>query len=153
MPWEPASPEQRMQPMFADSRLSIILTQQNLRERFSQNSKVRIISLDEEWESVAAEIRENPRVEISGEHLAYVSYTSGSTGKPKGVSVPHRGVVRLVKNNDCAHLEAGEVILQFAPLSFDASTLEIWGSLLNGGRLVIDASRTTFSRGNCTDSG
>ena len=134
---EPASPEQRMQMMLADSRLSIILTQQNLRERLSQNSKVRVISLDEEWESVAAEIRENPRVEISGKHLAYVSYTSGSTGKPKGVSVPHRGVVRLVKNNDCAHLEAGEVILQFAPLAFDASTLEIWGSLLNGGRLVI----------------
>lgn len=134
---EPASPEQRMGIMLADSRLSIILTQQNLRGHLSQNFKAQIIALDEEWESVAAEIKENPRVEISGDHLAYVSYTSGSTGKPKGVSVPHRGVVRLVKSNDYACLDAGEVILQFAPLAFDASTLEIWGSLLNGGQLVI----------------
>ncbi|MGB8510581.1 MAG: amino acid adenylation domain-containing protein, partial [Pyrinomonadaceae bacterium] len=68
---------------------------------------------------------------------AYIIYTSGSTGRPKGVSITHRGVVRLVKNTGYASLSAAEVWLQFAPISFDASTLEIWGSLLNGARLVI----------------
>jgi aspartate racemase len=64
-------------------------------------------------------------------------YTSGSTGAPKGVSVPHRAVVRLVKNTNYARLTADEVFLQLAPLAFDASTFEIWGSLLNGARLAI----------------
>ncbi len=69
--------------------------------------------------------------------LAYVMYTSGSTGKPKGVSVTHRNVVRLVKGASYAELDTEAVFLQLAPIAFDASTLEIWGCLLNGGRLVV----------------
>jgi amino acid adenylation domain-containing protein len=69
--------------------------------------------------------------------LAYVMYTSGSTGLPKGVAVPHRAIVRLIRQQDFVQLGVEEVLLQLAPLAFDASTLEIWGSLLNGGRLVL----------------
>jgi surfactin family lipopeptide synthetase A len=36
-------------------------------------------------------------------------YTSGSTGNPKGVLVPHRAVLRLVKNNSLRQLLADEV--------------------------------------------
>jgi acyl-coenzyme A synthetase/AMP-(fatty) acid ligase/acyl carrier protein len=64
-------------------------------------------------------------------------YTSGSTGRPKGVAVVHRNVVRLVQGAGYAGMGPEEVFLQFAPVSFDASTLEIWGPLLNGGRLVL----------------
>jgi acyl-CoA synthetase (AMP-forming)/AMP-acid ligase II len=32
------------------------------------------------------------------DRVAYAMYTSGSTGQPKAVLVPHRGVVRLVRN-------------------------------------------------------
>ncbi|HEX9935803.1 MAG TPA: amino acid adenylation domain-containing protein, partial [Longimicrobium sp.] len=70
-------------------------------------------------------------------HLAYVVYTSGSTGRPKGVAVPHRGILRLVRGADYADLGPREVFLQLAPVSFDTSQLEIWGALLNGGRLVV----------------
>ncbi|MBV9273286.1 MAG: amino acid adenylation domain-containing protein, partial [Verrucomicrobia bacterium] len=72
---------------------------------------------------------------------AYVSYTSGSTGRPKGVVVPHRAVVRLVKGTDYASLSAKETLLHLSPLSFDASTFELWGALLNGGRVVVMAPR------------
>ena len=64
-------------------------------------------------------------------------YTSGSTGRPKGVSVPHRAIVRLVVNTTYVRWGADEVFLQLAPLAFDASTFEIWGSLLHGARLVM----------------
>src|SRR5438046_271488 len=69
-------------------------------------------------------------------------YTSGSTGRPKGVCVPHRAVVRLVKNTNYVSFSADEVFLQFAPISFDASTFEIWGALLNGARVVIAPPHT-----------
>jgi len=77
---------------------------------------------------------------VDADGLAYVMYTSGSTGRPKGVAVPHRGVVRLARDIGDAGdtgLGPGEVFLQFAPISFDASTFEIWGDLLHGARLVL----------------
>jgi amino acid adenylation domain-containing protein len=69
--------------------------------------------------------------------LAYVAFTSGSTGEPKGVSVPHRAVIRLVHEPDYVRLGAGERMLRLSPLAFDASTLEIWGALLNGATLEV----------------
>ena len=51
--------------------------------------------------------------------------------------IAHRGIVRLVLNCNFVNLGPEEVILHLAPLSFDASTFELWGAILNGGRLVI----------------
>jgi len=64
-------------------------------------------------------------------------YTSGSTGKPKGVVVPHRAIVRLVRDQDMMTFSNDLVFLQLSNTSFDASTLEIWGALLNGAKLVL----------------
>src|SRR5439155_14526516 len=58
-------------------------------------------------------------------------------GRPKGVCIPQRGVLRLVKATNYADLSEREVFLQYAPTAFDAATFEIWGSLLNGAKLVI----------------
>ncbi len=72
-----------------------------------------------------------------GEALAYVIYTSGSTGRPKGVAVPHRAVVRLVRETNYLHLGPGDRTAQVASISFDAATYEIWGALLNGAAVVV----------------
>ncbi|MCX6579231.1 MAG: amino acid adenylation domain-containing protein [Candidatus Aminicenantes bacterium] len=70
-------------------------------------------------------------------HLAYIMYTSGSTGQPKGVMVTHRNVVRLVMNTNFVSLNEDTRILQTGAPVFDATTFEIWGSLLNSGQLVL----------------
>lgn len=70
------------------------------------------------------------------ESLAYICYTSGSTGRPKGVGVPHRAVVRLASGH-YAELGPNQTFLFVSPVSFDASTFEIWAPLLTGGTLVI----------------
>ncbi|MDK0524154.1 non-ribosomal peptide synthetase [Streptomyces sp. ML-6] len=68
---------------------------------------------------------------------AYLAYTSGSTGAPKGVCVPHRAVIRLVREQELLPIRPDDVFLLLAPVAFDASTLELWGPLLNGARLVV----------------
>jgi amino acid adenylation domain-containing protein len=75
--------------------------------------------------------------EIPADSPAYVMFTSGSTGVAKGVVVPHRAIIRLVKNTNFANFSSDQTFLAFAPVTFDASTLEIWGPLLNGGTLAI----------------
>ncbi|MFP5288938.1 MAG: amino acid adenylation domain-containing protein, partial [Thermoanaerobaculia bacterium] len=72
----------------------------------------------------------------SAPDLAYVMYTSGTTGLPKGVAIPHRGIVRLVVGTDYFDVRPGDRMLQAATPAFDASTMEIWGALLNGACLV-----------------
>ncbi|MEW6558986.1 MAG: amino acid adenylation domain-containing protein [Pseudomonadota bacterium] len=76
-------------------------------------------------------------VPCSPEGTAYVMYTSGSTGEPKGIAIPHRAILRLVVDATFMPLDASTVMLHAAPLGFDASTLEIWGPLLNGGCCVL----------------
>ena len=56
--------------------------------------------------------------------------------------MPHRAVVRLVRNANYISFSNRQVFLQLAPISFDASTLEIWGCLLNGARLVVFPPQT-----------
>ena len=79
------------------------------------------------------------------QHLAYVMYTSGSTGEPKGVATPHRAITRLVLNNGFAEFAASDRIALAANPAFDASTLEIWAALLNGGCVVVMDEETVLN--------
>ncbi|NWB99026.1 amino acid adenylation domain-containing protein, partial [Pseudomonas gingeri] len=79
----------------------------------------------------------NLALDASSESVAYIMYTSGSTGTPKGVLVPHRAVSRLVINNGYAEFNAGDRVAFASNPSFDASTLDVWAPLLNGGCVVV----------------
>ncbi|MGZ5569232.1 MAG: AMP-binding protein, partial [Limisphaerales bacterium] len=136
-------PKQRVAQMVADAKPRVILTQSKFLEKVRGlgADSATIVIEDEHPTSKpdAGSAVQHPTSngKANAESLAYVLYTSGSTGEPKGVAVPHRAVVRLVKNANFASLTDNEVFLAFAPISFDASTLEIWGPLLNGGKLVV----------------
>ena len=136
VPLDPTYPKERLAFMLRETQAPVLLTQKRLVRELPEQGG-RVVCLDEEWEVIAQESVANLDSGSTSDDLAYVIYTSGSTGKPKGVSVIHRGVVRLVKNQTYVTLNSEDVFLQFAPLSFDASTFEIWACLLNGAKLVV----------------
>ncbi len=135
-PLDPSHPLERLSFMLEDLQAPVVLTQEHLLDKLPAHWG-QVVCVDADWDTISLQSTENPINEATAENLAYVMYTSGSTGTPKGVSVSHRAVVRLVQNTNYVRLGPDEVFLQFAPISFDASTLEIWGCLLNGGRLVV----------------
>ncbi|WP_424489422.1 amino acid adenylation domain-containing protein, partial [Pseudomonas sp.] len=79
----------------------------------------------------------NPDRVQSSEDVAYIMYTSGSTGAPKGVQVPHRAISRLVLNNGYAEFNPRDRVAFASNPAFDASTLDVWAPLLNGGCVVV----------------
>ena len=136
VPLDPQYPRERLAFMLADSQVSVLLTEERLLEAVAGYEGVSIC-LESVAETMAGQAETNSACLTTSDNLAYVIYTSGSTGQPKGVSVVHRGVVRLVKETQYTSFSSEEVFLLLAPMTFDASTFEVWGSLANGARLVV----------------
>ncbi|MDQ6893669.1 MAG: amino acid adenylation domain-containing protein [Acidobacteriota bacterium] len=135
VPMDPRYPRQRLAFLLEDTGARLVLTLETFLDALPEGL-YDCVRLDADSPLIAAESAENVGSPAAAEDLAYVMYTSGSTGAPKGVCIRHRSVVRLVRGAGYARF-SGEVFLQFAPMSFDASTFEIWGALLNGSRLAL----------------
>ena len=136
VPLDASYPTERLAYMLAEAGVALVLTQELLLDALP-SFPGQVVSVDGEGDEIAKRSTANVINEATGENLAYVMYTSGSTGEPKGVAVVNRGVVRLVKETDHAEYGPEQTFLQIGPLTFDASTLEIWGSLLAGGKLAL----------------
>jgi amino acid adenylation domain-containing protein len=136
VPLDPSYPAERISLMIGDTETPVILTQSKIRSALV-NSKWNPKILCADTETFPEQSKTSPQADVQASDIAYIMYTSGSTGTPKGVAVPHRAVVRLVKNTTYASFSTDETFLQLAPISFDASTFEIWGPLLNGGKLAV----------------
>jgi len=130
LPIDPEYPPERKQYMLADSNAKIVLTSDAI-------NRV----------PTPGYLGPAPCALRPANTLAYVLYTSGSTGFPKAVTVEHRSVVRLVTNTNFYQFDENDRLLQTGALDFDASTFEIWGSLLNGLNLYLVSKDNILSAG------
>lgn len=128
-------PSERIAYMLEDSAASFVITTERIFADLPRLNAT-MVFLDQDSLEAKSKADSFPR-SSSAAHLAYVMYTSGSTGKPKGVMIDHRGIVRLVKNIDYASVGPDETYMNLGAVAFDVSAFEIYGALLNGGRLVI----------------
>ncbi|SDB91997.1 non-ribosomal peptide synthetase [Shouchella lonarensis] len=126
---DPEHPVERLQFIVDETAMPLLLTDQPV-----SVAHVSIVCLNEQEMPT---VETNVTVPNEATALANVIYTSGSTGKPKGVLIAHRGIARLVKGKTWVPISSNDVFLYASSISFDASTFEIWSSLLNGARLAL----------------
>ncbi len=134
VPIDPEFPQDRIQYMLEDSGASLLLLPTHLQSYVNFNGEY--IFLDDP--AVYHEDGSN-LTSLSGlNDLAYVIYTSGTTGQPKGTLIEHRNVVQLfVSSEHLFDFDSQDTWTLFHSYCFDFSVWEMYGALLNGGKVVI----------------
>jgi amino acid adenylation domain-containing protein len=137
LPLDPGLPQERLNFMLEDAKVSILITHSSLAPLF-KGDFLSVVCLDKDWETITQHNQENPISCVTGDNLAYLIYTSGSTGKPKGVLLQQKGLSNLAQAQiEVFNLQPTNRVLQFASLSFDASIFEIVMALCTGATLYL----------------
>lgn len=142
IPIDPNFQQRNIQAILDDSKPRVILVKkiyENIINGIDEKRMldILVVNIDDALSKAENEKKENLSKAPSAKDLAYIMYTSGTTGKPKGVMVPHCAIERLVKHTNYIRITPEDRITQAASISFDASTFEMWGALLNGACLVL----------------
>jgi amino acid adenylation domain-containing protein len=141
VPLDPAYPADRLEFMLQDARISVLVTQEALLDRFRIPAEMRVLCLDRDVASIDREPEKGPDGGAGANDLAYVIYTSGSTGRPKGVQIAHRSLANLLAAfRATPGITGRDVLVSVTTLSFDIAGLELFLPLVAGAHLVI-ASR------------
>ncbi|MCC9070539.1 amino acid adenylation domain-containing protein [Flavobacterium sp. F-65] len=137
VPIDPNTPLSRIQYIIEDSGCNQLICNDTTIETAQQLEQVlpelSIIKLSKDY--ILPEIS-NPDNAINPLTEAYVLYTSGSTGMPKGVLQNQKNVlhfIRIYTNN--VQIGENDNLSVFSTYTFDASVKDIYGAILNGGKV------------------
>ncbi|MFF7958339.1 amino acid adenylation domain-containing protein [Streptomyces rubiginosohelvolus] len=146
LPLSLVNPAERLGYILADSGASVVVTVEEQTELLAGIHEGGLVVLDRDAELLAAQPDTDPESVTVPDNVIYAMYTSGSTGRPKGVVLSHANVVRLMDVvQDHFALDESDTLVLFHTYAFDISVFELWGALLNGGRLVVAADSVTRS--------
>ena len=136
LPLDAGYPDERLAYMLADSAPRLLITDAPSTARFAALAgAVPLLAFDALADDAAPAAAP---VALDPDRPAYLIYTSGTTGRPKGVLVTHRAIVnRIAWMQDTYRLDAGDVVLQKTPCSFDVSVWEFVWPLAVGATLAM----------------
>ena len=141
VPYDPTYPQERLDTMFREVSVKILLTQESLTNQLPIH-KTRVVFLDKNWSEFSGEDTRNLTGQLgTPENLAYVVFTSGSTGKPKATAVSHIGWSNLL-NWFSQEFQIGlrDKVLVVSSFSFDITQRSLLMPLVNGAELHLLAS-------------
>ncbi len=130
-------PQRRMHFMLKDACVRVLLTQEWLRETFSDFSGT-LVCLDRDQEHIRAVPPPNSHPVLHPKNLAYCMYTSGTTDEPKRVGVSHVSLTTYIQSlKQTFPLSSDDWYLQTASMAFSASTRQIFLPLCSGATIHI----------------
>lgn len=135
VPILPDESSARIEYILNDCKPKCILTHKDYETKIPSNAV--IINLDSYGFTEFYDIAEN---KPSPEDIAYIIYTSGSTGNPKGTMVMHKNIANLkasIEKDAILKATSQDVSMSLLKYSFDASGIDIYSSLLFGGKLIL----------------
>ncbi|MEO5910056.1 MAG: amino acid adenylation domain-containing protein [Pelobium sp.] len=125
LPLDISYPKERLALMVKDSNVNFCFCNKEENSFFSNLIKENVSTT-------------NVTTENSENKIGYILYTSGSTGKPKGVCLGAEALLNLLDWQLKSSIsKVKSKTLQYSPLTFDPSFLEIFATFSIGGELVL----------------
>nr|WP_281499690.1 non-ribosomal peptide synthetase/type I polyketide synthase [Muricauda sp. SCSIO 64092] len=142
VPIDPDYPSQRIGYILEDAQIELLLSSSGSIENVPDLDH-RTVLLDRDWETISQRSARKLSSGPSQENLAYVIFTSGSTGQPKGVMIEHRSLLdKIVSERALLNKESLLNSCLVTSFAFDVSLLEIFITLVAGGKLAIPSMET-----------
>jgi len=133
IPIDQNAPKRSVEHILEDSRAQLLITDR--KSCFIQTS-CKCMHIED-----IIETADSPSLDCVPEmpSMAYIIYTSGTTGHPKATPLSSLALHQLIDNilHHNKWLDASDVVLQMASISFDASVVDIFSALYVGSTIVM----------------
>ncbi|MGE5632635.1 MAG: amino acid adenylation domain-containing protein [Caulobacteraceae bacterium] len=131
---DPAWSADKVSNIIAETNMCILISKKSLLKETLSYQNI----LDIECAEIAAEDDKGPGNAGKPFDLMYIAYTSGIMGEPKAVMIDQAAAVSLLSaTNKEYQCENGSVYLLNSPYDSNAIIIELFGWILNSGKLII----------------
>ena len=136
-PLDPSYPRERLQFMTEDAGVHLIIGDGALLSEMDLGIERMLLTSD----IAALDVPDTPlAIEPSPNDLFIMLYTSGSTGVPKGCMIEHRNVLSFaLSHSRICDITSESRVAAYASYGFDASLMDIYGTIVSGATLHIIA--------------
>jgi amino acid adenylation domain-containing protein len=144
VPIDPTYPDKRVEFILQDTKCPVVIAHHASNDQiplFMRDGYDGSVVMIDDLRTTIPEKIDLKLPEINSNNLAYVIYTSGSTGKPKGVMVTHQNLVHSTIARINYYPDLIESFLLLSSFAFDSSMVGIFGTLCQGGKLVLPRQR------------
>ncbi|CAF1522001.1 unnamed protein product, partial [Adineta steineri] len=136
----PRDPEHRLHALTKQTQSRLVLVHHFTKTKFGSSFILFDISLALSSSNADREndINGLENVSTTPDHIAYIIFTSGSTGAPKAIQIRHRNISQDMESMSFIDaVNSNDIVAQTVRCSFDVHLLEIIGTLILGGTLVM----------------